>query len=217
MLRTEALGIGRLVVRLTLVAAWFVVSVGCGKSPAGADAAATGGAASTESDLPVVELRTSLGVIKLQLEQPRAPETVENFLTYVERGHYNGTIFHQVEKGYALLGGGYTSELVERPGRYPIRNEANNGLKNTRGTIAMARVPSAINSATCQFVINLGDNVELDHQGDAPEQYGYCVFGRVIEGNEILDRIAATPVEQKGEFTSLPRQAVVIESAKRLR
>ncbi|HWB01095.1 MAG TPA: peptidylprolyl isomerase [Pirellulales bacterium] len=170
-----------------------------------------------EEKQPIVELRTSLGSIKLKLDAEHAPETVHNFMSYVASGHYNGTIFHQVEQGYAVLGGSFTPELSERPGRYAIRNEAANGLKNRRGTIAMARQLDAIDSATCQFVINLGDNSSLDHQGDTPETFGFCVFGEVIEGMDVLDQIAAVPVKNTDAFNALPVQAVVIESASRLR
>jgi cyclophilin family peptidyl-prolyl cis-trans isomerase len=170
-----------------------------------------------EENHPLVELQTSMGRIQLQLDADKAPETVHNFISYVVSGHYDGTIFHQVEKGYAIIGGGYTPDLAERRARYPIRNEAANGLKNRRGTIAMARRMDDADSATCQFVINLTDNPTLDHQGDSPQQFGFCVFGEVVDGQEVLDRIAAIPVRDTEAFSNLPVQAVVIKSAKRLR
>jgi peptidyl-prolyl cis-trans isomerase B (cyclophilin B) len=204
-----------------IAAAAFCLSIapGCGQSSTtGTDAtSAANRAGATDAKSPLVELKTSLGVLKLQLDVEHSPETVENFLAYVERGHYNGTIFHQVEKGYALLGGGYLPDLSERQGRYSIRNEATNGLKNKRGTIAMARYLDAINSATCHFVINLVDNPSLDHYGDSPEEYGFCVFGHVVEGLEVLDQIAEVPTRSTEQFSALPVQAVVIEQATRLR
>jgi cyclophilin family peptidyl-prolyl cis-trans isomerase len=208
-----------------------VLAIGCGKTSDGAatvEASAPERVASVQTIArlgegqpeelhPVVELRTSMGSVKLKLDAEKAPETVHNFMSYVASGHYNGTIFHQVEKGYAMLGGGYTPELAERPGRYPIKNEAANGLKNRRGTVAMARSPDNVDSATCQFIINLDDNSKLDHAGDTPETYGYCVFGEVIEGDDVLQKIAAVPVQDTDAFQKLPTQTVVIESAERLR
>ncbi|HEX3871140.1 MAG TPA: peptidylprolyl isomerase [Pirellulales bacterium] len=170
-----------------------------------------------DEKFPVVELRTSLGTLTLKLDTDSAPETVHNFMSYVASGHYNGTIFHQVEKGYALLGGGYTPDLAERQGRYPIRNEAANGRKNLRGTVAMARRIEEIDSATCQFIINLDNNSSLDHEGDTPDAFGFCVFGEVVDGLDVLQKIASVPVQDSGSFPNLPTQTVVIESARRLR
>ncbi len=204
-----------------------MLALGCSKATDSTTAAASNtdsgepvarlGTTGPEEKFPVVELRTSMGAITLKLDADAAPETVHNFISYVTSGHYNGTIFHQVERGYAALGGGYTPELAERPGRYPIRNEATNGRKNLRGTVAMARRSDEIDSATCQFIINLEDNPSLDHHGDAPAEFGYCVFGEVADGLDVLQRIAAVPVQDKGGFPNLPMQTVVIESARRLR
>jgi cyclophilin family peptidyl-prolyl cis-trans isomerase len=162
---------------------------------------------------PIVVLHTSLGELTVKLNMSKAPQTVNNFLHYVEVGHYNQTIFHEVDEGYVALGGTYTSELIEKPGRYPIPNEADNGLKNLRGTIAMARSPDEIDSSTCQFFINLNDNASLDHRGDSPADFGYCVFGEVIKGIEILDKLAKVEVATKGDFEKLPVSTVLIETA----
>jgi cyclophilin family peptidyl-prolyl cis-trans isomerase len=166
---------------------------------------------------PTVTLKTNLGDLTIKLDPQAAPRTVNNFLTYVENGSYNQTIFHQVDKGYIVLGGAYTADLSERAGRYPIPNEADNGRKNLRGTVAMARDPGDIDSSTCQFFINLSDNPHLDHRGDSPEEYGYCVFGEVVEGLDVLEKISVVEVEDKDDFTKLPVETVLIESAYRAR
>ncbi|HVX10990.1 MAG TPA: peptidylprolyl isomerase [Pirellulales bacterium] len=166
---------------------------------------------------PTVVLKTSMGELTIKLDPQAAPRTVNNFLHYVENGLYNQTIFHQVDAGYVVLGGTYTAELVERPGRYPIPNEASNGRKNLRGTVAMSRQPDNIDSSTSQFFINLQDNPHLDHRGEAAEEYGYCVFGEVVEGDEVLEKIAAVAVEDKDNFQKLPVETVLIESAYRVR
>lgn len=166
---------------------------------------------------PTAVLETSSGKLTIKLDPQSAPRTVNNFLHYVESGFYDQTIFHQVEAGYVILGGGYTSELAEKPGRYPIPNEAANGRKNRRGTVAMARDPNAIDSSTCQFFINLSDNPHLDHRGDDPADFGYCVFGEVIDGLDVLDRIAAASVQATEHFEKLPVETVLIEAAYRLR
>ncbi|MGH7137362.1 MAG: peptidylprolyl isomerase [Pirellulales bacterium] len=166
---------------------------------------------------PTVVLKTSLGELTVKLDPQAAPRTVNNFLHYVENGLYNQTIFHQVDADYVALGGTYTPELVERPSRYPIPNAAANGRKNVRGTIAMARQIDDIDSSTSQFFINLRDNPNLDHNGDSPEAYGFCVFGEVIEGLDVLEKIAAVQVEDKDDFKKLPVETVLIETAYRTR
>jgi cyclophilin family peptidyl-prolyl cis-trans isomerase len=166
---------------------------------------------------PVIQLRTTAGNIVLQLDAENAPVTVSNFLSYIAAGHYDGTLFHDVEEGFIVLGGGYDAQLQEKPAEFPIRNEAHNGLKNTRGTIAMARRPDVIDSSTSQFFINLADNTALDHKGETPEAYGYCVFGKVIEGMEVVEKIAKTPTKAVDQFERLPSERVAIESVRRLR
>jgi peptidyl-prolyl cis-trans isomerase A (cyclophilin A) len=166
---------------------------------------------------PTVVLKTSLGELTVRLDAKRAPRTVNNFLHYVQSGHYNQTIFHQIEEGYVVLGGTYTADLTEKDNRYPIPNEANNGLKNVRGAIAMARQPDEIDSSTSQFFINLSDNPNLDHRGESPEEFGFCVFGEVIEGLEVLDRMGQIEVQATEQFEKLPVETVLLENARRVR
>lgn len=166
---------------------------------------------------PIVSLKTSLGEVTLKLDAKRAPRSVNNFLHYVQSGHYNQTIFHQVQEGYVVLGGSYSPDLTEKDGRYPIPNEAGNGLKNVRGTIAMARQPDEIDSATCQFFINLNDNPNLDHIGEQPDEFGFCVFGEVIKGMEVLDRMSRVEVQATEQFEQLPVETVLLETARRVR
>lgn len=166
---------------------------------------------------PIVCIETSFGNITLQLDAEKAPLTVDNFLTYVESGYYDQTIIHQVYKGQGIIGGGFTTSLVEKPTRTPIRNEAHNGLKNARGTIAMVRLPDATDSATCQFFINVADNPALDYKDRTPEGYGYCVFGQVTEGMDIVDRINDAPVHDAGDFERTPVQPILVKAIRRVR
>jgi cyclophilin family peptidyl-prolyl cis-trans isomerase len=165
---------------------------------------------------PEVVIETSMGNIRVVLDKQNAPLTVENFLTYVDSGFYDQTIFHQVLKDYVILGGAFTASLVEKKAGHPIYNEAHNGLKNVSGTIAMARRPEAPDSATCQFFINVTDNPMLDHKDGALEEYGYCVFGNVTDGMEVVQRIANVEVHDQGEFERIPVQPVLIKSIRRL-
>jgi len=167
--------------------------------------------------LPKVEVRTSAGQFTMQLDAKKAPLTVQNFLSYVDAGHYNGTIFHQVFDGFIVLGGGFDSQFIERAAQPPVRNEAHNKAKNLRGTIAMARQPNSIDSATSQFFINLGDNASLDFAGFEPDQYGYCVFGEVVSGMDVIDRIAKAEVHKTELFENVPTQPVVIEAIRSLK
>lgn len=159
---------------------------------------------------PVVVVSTSMGEITLELYKDRAPVSVDNFLQYVRDNFYEGTIFHRVKRGYVIQGGGFTAEMVERATRPPIMNEATNGLKNVRGTLAMART-RALRSGTSQFYINLANNGMLDHRGYSPDDFGYAVFGRVLAGMEVVDQIAATPTGISGEHEDVPRTPVVIQ------
>jgi len=159
---------------------------------------------------PVVVVSTSIGDITIELFKDRAPVSVENFLQYVADGFYEGTIFHRVKPGYVIQGGGYTPEMVERTTRPPIQNEATNGLRNTRGTVAMARM-RALRSATAQWYINLANNTALDHRGYSPEDFGYAVFGRVLDGMDVVDKIAATPTAMNGPHDDVPVTPVVIQ------
>jgi len=162
---------------------------------------------------PRVALETSKGRIVLELDAERAPTSVENFLAYVESGFYEGTVFHRVIPGFMIQGGGFTAALDKKPTRAPIPNEAENGLANDRGTVAMARTGDP-HSATAQFYINTVDNAPLDYPGS--DGWGYAVFGKVIEGLETVDAIASVATGSSRGMSNVPREAVVIESAKRL-
>ena len=161
---------------------------------------------------PQVRLETTKGLILLELDREAAPKTVENFLTYVREGFYNGTIFHRVIKGFMVQGGGMLPGLVAKAGRDPIRNEADNGLRNKKGTIAMARTNNP-HSATSQFFINTKDNPFLDFKSKSRAGFGYCVFGRVIKGMEAVERIEAAPTMETAGYKDVPREAIVIEKA----
>ena len=157
-------------------------------------------------------LTTSMGEIELELDAGKAPISVENFLAYVEDGHYDGTQFHRVIPDFMIQGGGFDKDMQQKRTRAPIRNEANNGLKNLRGSIAMART-QAVDSATSQFFINHKDNAFLDHGG---RDFGYAVFGKVVRGMEVVDKIAQVPTGNRGMHQNVPRQPVLIISAKKL-
>ncbi len=214
-----------------------LISTGCGSKSGGtptasiegetpAATATTGGSAETtnvpavarkaENLHPTVLIKTSAGAIKVKLNAEKSPVTVENFLdNYVSRGFYDNTVFHYVDKGM-VLGGGYTATLESKTARAAIRNEADNGLKNVRGTISMARMAEYPDSASSQFFFNVTDNPTFDHSGDDATTYGYCVFGEVVEGQDVLDKMAATPVQNQGEFINTPVQPLVVESVTRL-
>ena len=162
---------------------------------------------------PVAVIATALGDITVELFKDKAPVSVENFLRYAGEGSYAGTIFHRVIPGFMIQGGGYTVNLEEKPTRDPIQNEATNGLRNLRGTLAMAR-KRALRSATSQFYINLADNGDLDHRGLTPPDFGYAVFGRVLAGMEVVDRIAAVPTHAAADMTDVPVNPVVIKSVR---
>lgn len=164
------------------------------------------------ADTVRVRLETSEGPVVMELDAAKAPKTVENFLAYVRAEHYDGTIFHRVMPGFVVQGGGYEKGMKERPTRPPVPNEANNGLSNVRGTIAMARTRDP-HSATAQFYINLRDNTSLDHRSETPQGWGYCVFGRVVEGMDVMDAIAAVPTGQVGGHANVPVDDVVLTRA----
>ena len=160
---------------------------------------------------PSVVLSTTLGEITIELYPDKAPVTVENFLAYVDAGFLDKTIFHRVIPGFVLQGGGFTEKMEQKKTRPPIKNEAENGLKNNRGTLSMART-SDINSATSQFFINLKDNSSLDH---GTRDFGYAVFAKVTAGMDVVDKIAAVPTGNRGRFQDVPVKAVIIQSARR--
>lgn len=161
---------------------------------------------------PIVKLQTSLGDIEIELFEDKAPETVKNFLRYVDEGHYNETVFHRVIDGFMIQGGGYSEEMKERQTHEPIKNEADNRLSNKKGTIAMART-SDVHSATAQFFINVSDNDFLDHKNPMPTGYGYCVFGKVVSGMDVVDKIKKVKTSSKKGHQDVPVEAIVILSA----
>ncbi len=161
---------------------------------------------------PVVVLDTSLGQVWVMLDPDAAPATVANFLAYVEAGSYDGTVFHRVIPGFMAQGGGFDMAMVRRDTRAPVMNEADNGLRNARGTIAMARTGDP-HSATSQFFINLKDNAFLDHTSKTPQGWGYCVFGKVVRGMDVVDSMAAVPTTSKGMMQDVPSTPIVIQRA----
>jgi peptidyl-prolyl cis-trans isomerase A (cyclophilin A) len=160
---------------------------------------------------PMVVFSTTLGEVTLELYPEKAPITVENFLAYVDAGFYDGTIFHRVVPGFVIQGGGFSESMEQKSTRPPIKNEADNGLKNERGTLSMARTRD-VNSATSQFFISLIDNASLDH---GTRDFGYAVFARVVVGMDVVDKIAAVRTGNRGMYQNVPVQPVVIQSARR--
>jgi len=189
---------------LIVLAACLFVAVGCGKIRSG----------SSSKSFPVVEIVTSAGTIRAELWPDRAPKTVANFLAYVESKHYDNTIFHRCISGFMIQGGGLTPDWKEKPSRGPIVNEADSGLRNVKGTLAMARTPDP-HSATDQFFINTVDNRRLDHEGKTNAGWGYCVFGEVTSGMDVVRAIELAPTvgdERKGR----PARPVVIKSIRQI-
>ena len=159
-----------------------------------------------------VKLQTTKGTIVLELDDEKAPETVQNFIDYVKSGHYDGTIFHRVIDGFMIQGGGFTKDMNQKETRAPIRNEAANGLRNKRGTIAMART-MVVDSATSQFFINLVDNDFLDFTAPTTQGYGYAVFGKVTDGMDVVDAIAKVKTGYHGPHQNVPEEAIVVTRA----
>lgn len=159
-----------------------------------------------------VTLHTNAGDITLELDAAKAPKTTANFVDYVKSGHYNGTIFHRVINNFMIQGGGFTSDMKQKPTKAPIQNEANNGLKNLNGTIAMART-SDPHSASAQFFINVKDNDFLDYRNESVQGWGYAVFGKVTKGMDIVNKIKVVKTGNKGGHQDVPLEAVVIETA----
>ncbi|HTF92194.1 MAG TPA: peptidylprolyl isomerase [Verrucomicrobiae bacterium] len=161
---------------------------------------------------PVVLLSTSMGNIRIELDATKAPITSKNFVDYVNDGHYNGLIFHRVIPGFMIQGGGMDPQMNEKKNKSPIKNEAANGLKNNLGTVAMART-NVVDSATSQFFINVKNNDFLNHRSTAPAEFGYAVFGQVIEGMDVVQNIEKVRTGNKGHHQDVPVDAVVINSA----
>ena len=180
--------------------------------PPKAPAATAAPKAQTPAANPRVLLDTTKGKIVLELYPGKAPKTVKNFLDYVKAGFYNGVIFHRVIPGFMVQGGGFTPDMKEKATRAPIQNEADNGLSNDRGTIAMARTGDP-HSASAQFFINVSDNTPLNHTSKTPQGWGYTVFGKVVEGMEVADAIVAVPTTTKGFYENVPVEPVVIRKA----
>lgn len=217
----------------------FVATVGCQWSgdtpqpaasvngPSGEKASpaadTTAGSPATKSDQdplhPIVLVETSMGNFKVRLDAEKAPLTVDNFLNYVGMRHYDKTIFHQVLKDFpkVVMGGGFAADMTEKPLRTPIRNEAHNGLKNRRGTVAMARQADKEDSATCNFFINLADNAVLDYKDRTSQGYGYCVFGEVIEGLDTVERIGQVNVHDTAKVEQTPVETVAIKSIRQVK
>jgi peptidyl-prolyl cis-trans isomerase B (cyclophilin B) len=160
----------------------------------------------------MVRLHTNHGIIGIELDAERAPKTVENFLEYARSGHYDNTVFHRVINGFMIQGGGFEPGMRQKPTAAPIPNEATNGLRNTKYTLAMART-SDPHSATAQFFINVADNAFLDHTAPTGQGWGYCVFGKVVEGNDVVDKIRAVRTGRSGGHQDVPEEDVLIERA----
>jgi peptidyl-prolyl cis-trans isomerase A (cyclophilin A) len=175
--------------------------------------AGVAGAAEPAAMNPVVLMETSLGNVKLELFAKEAPISVKNFLDYVSSGFYDGTVYHRVIPNFMIQGGGFTADLKQKQTSPPIRNEADNGLKNQKGTLAMART-MVVDSATAQFFINVADNFSLNHRDRTMQGYGYAVFGKVIEGMEVVDAIAVVKTGMQKGFRDVPETSVTIKSMK---
>ena len=164
---------------------------------------------------PMVTLKTSHGDITIELDADKAPITVENFLQYLDDGHFDDTVFHRVIPGFMIQGGGFSADMNQKPVRSEIENEAANGLVNARGTLAMART-NVVDSATAQFFINLADNDSLNHTAPTPQGFGYTVFGQVTSGMDVVDQIASVATGKRGGHQDVPIEPVVIERAVRV-
>lgn len=177
--------------------------------------AAFSGESTAAEKNPVVVMETSLGNVKIELDQAKAPISVKNFLSYVDDKFYDGTIFHRVISSFMIQGGGFTADMQQKPTKAQIKNEAGNGLSNKRGTLAMART-MVVDSASSQFFINVVDNDFLDHRDNSSQGFGYAVFGKVIEGMDVVDKIKSVKTGNKMGFQDVPMDAVVIKSIKRV-
>jgi cyclophilin family peptidyl-prolyl cis-trans isomerase len=193
-------------------------ATGSDKSGTAVAATAVPTAKNVDLEKPVVQIDTSAGAITVRLDGVHSPGTVRNFLNYANEGFYENTLVHYVDTGKMVVAGGYSADFKPKPARTPIRNEAHNGVKNVRGAIAMARDASLIDSATTQFFINLTDAPKHDHTGDTPDNYGYCVFGEVTEGLDVVEKISQSPTkDQGGDLAQTPNPPVVIKSIRVVR
>lgn len=171
-----------------------------------------GWSAMANAEMTTVQLETSKGTITLELDAAKAPGTVENFVGYVRDGFFDGTIFHRVIPGFMIQGGGFTPDMSQKPTKANIKNEANNGLTNDKGTVAMARTPDP-HSASSQFFINVKDNDFLNFKSETPNGWGYAVFGKVTEGMDVMEAIVSVPTGNKGGHQDVPNDPVLIEKA----
>ena len=160
----------------------------------------------------MIKLHTNHGIISLELDAVKAPDTAANFIQYVKDGHFNNTVFHRVIDGFMVQGGGFEPGMKQKPTRDPVQNEANNGLKNDMYTVAMART-SAPHSASAQFFINVGNNDFLNHSAPTPQGWGYCVFGKVVDGTDVVDKIRKVKTGSRGMHQDVPVEDVIIEKA----
>ena len=188
----------------------LLVAAACSAAEEGTDAGA--GKAQPQGGKTMVVIETSKGSVKVELDGDKAPITVANFLQYTDDGFFDGTIFHRVIDGFMIQGGGFTPDMQQKPTGTPIENEAGNGLRNERGTIAMART-QVVNSATAQFFINLVDNEFLNHRDTSPMGFGYAVFGKVVEGMETVDAIRTVATGNVAGHGDVPTETVTIDSA----
>jgi len=188
---------------MTLAVAVFIAGIVAGTA-----------GAQKQKDYPMVVMETSEGTIVIELYRDKAPITVDNFLWYVDHGFYDGLVFHRVIKGFMVQGGGFTADMVQKAGNPPIDNEAGNGLTNDKYTLAMART-NVVNSATSQFFINTKDNDFLNHRDNSAQGFGYAVFGKVVEGMDVVDAIESVPTGTKNGFNDVPRSAVTIKKVYR--
>ena len=193
--------------QLTIIGLIFMAAVMVAAFPADSEAAKKN---------PVVVMETSLGNVKIELDQTKAPISVKNFLSYVDDKFYDGTIFHRVISNFMIQGGGFTADMQQKPTKAQIKNEAGNGLRNKRGTLAMART-MVVDSATSQFFINVVDSDFLDYRDNSPQGFGYAVFGKVIEGMEVVDKIKSVKTGNKMGFQDVPEESVFIKSIKRVK
>jgi peptidylprolyl isomerase/peptidyl-prolyl cis-trans isomerase B (cyclophilin B) len=193
----------------TLLLGSLLATAGCSAKEPGKQSVSTEPAAGQPAN-PRVLIETSKGNITVELFATKAPVSVENFLTHVKTGFYDGTVFHRVIPGFMIQGGGMLPDMTEKPRGTPIKNEANNGLKNLRGTLAMARTGDP-HSATSQFFINVADNYALNHRGESFEGWGYAVFGQVVSGMEVVDSIVAVPRGDRGMHQDVPLEPVIMK------
>lgn len=199
---------------LIILAATAPLLVGCAKQVTNNQPKETPVMTQNETKNPVVVMETSEGNITIELDAAKAPITVANFMTYVDEGFFDGTIFHRVIPGFMIQGGGFTAQMQQKPTHSPIKNEATNGLANNRGTLAMART-GVVDSATGQFFINLADNQFLNNRGKTPDAFGYAVFGHVTDGMDVVDKIAKVATGRSGPHDDVPVKPVVIQKVRK--